>query len=242
MTDDAALLQQYAKVRDADAFAELVRRYAGMVYAVCLRTTGSPQAAEDVAQDCFLELARSAGSVTSSLAGWLHALARSRSTDVVRSAATRRRHEELAMKEKASRGEPAWAQVSLHVDGALAKLPEELRAPVILHYLAGRTQVEAAQELGVNQSTIQRRLKKGVDELRERLRRAGVIVPAALLAVLLVDNAAQAAPPALVASLGKMAIAGVGKAGAVGATAKAAAAGLGALKAKLIVGAVVFFN
>ena len=67
MTNDVALLEQYAQTRDAEAFAELVRRYAGAVYGTCLRTTGDPYDTEDVAQECFMELARRAGSVTSSV-------------------------------------------------------------------------------------------------------------------------------------------------------------------------------
>ena len=42
----------------AAAFAELVRRYADMVYATARRVTGSGAIAEDVAQDCFLRLAQ----------------------------------------------------------------------------------------------------------------------------------------------------------------------------------------
>ena len=58
MAGDGTLLQRYASDHDADAFAELVRRYAGMVYATCMRVTGNAHDAEDVAQECFLTLAR----------------------------------------------------------------------------------------------------------------------------------------------------------------------------------------
>lgn len=131
-------------------------------------------------------------------------------------------------------GEPTWREIAPHIDEALAELPEDIRAPLVLHYLEDRSQEEVAAELEVNQSTVSRRLEKGVAELREKLRKAGVVASAALLATLLGQEAAQAAPATLVASLGKMAIAGVGKAGAVGATAKTAAAGVGALKVKLV--------
>ena len=42
MESDAALLRPYRLARDAGAFQELVRRYAGYVYGVCLRVTGKP--------------------------------------------------------------------------------------------------------------------------------------------------------------------------------------------------------
>ena len=107
--------------------------------------------------------------------------------------------------------EPTWQDISPGVDEALAGLPEEVREPLVLHYLEGRTQADISLELGVNQSTVSRRLEKGVDELRERLKMAGVVVPVALLAVLLGENAAAGVVPAtLTAALGKMALAGVG--------------------------------
>ena len=58
MQTDLILLKQYAGSRDAEAFAELARRYAGLVYGTCLRIVGNAFDAEDVAQECFLELAR----------------------------------------------------------------------------------------------------------------------------------------------------------------------------------------
>ena len=97
MPNDGALLQQYARTRDADAFAELVRRHAGPVYGTCLRITRNAHDAEDVAQECFMELGRNAGAIVSSLPGWLHTAATSRSVNAIRNAATRRRYEEMAM-------------------------------------------------------------------------------------------------------------------------------------------------
>src|SRR5437016_5185574 len=72
VVDDAALLRQYARGGDAAAFAELVRRYADMVYATARRVTGSDDDALDVSQDCFLRLARGSAAITGSLAAWLH--------------------------------------------------------------------------------------------------------------------------------------------------------------------------
>ena len=74
MRDDA-LLQQYAATQDPDAFAQLVERYSDLVYTTCMRITRDAHDAQDAAQECFLSLARKAGSVHSSLAGWLHTTA-----------------------------------------------------------------------------------------------------------------------------------------------------------------------
>lgn len=89
----------------------------------------------------------------------------------------------------------------------------------MLHYLEGRSQSQVAAELGINQSTVSRLLRKALTELRERLKAAGVVPSVAALAALLTENAATAAPDTLIASLGKIAIAGVGKAGGAAGTA-----------------------
>jgi len=94
------------------------------------------------------------------------------------------------------------------VDQAVEELSEELRLPVILHFLQGHTQTEVADELGVNQSTISRRIEKGVEELRAKLAEAGVVVSAAVLPGLLLDHAVIAAPASLLAALGKLALSG----------------------------------
>lgn len=60
MEDDFVLLKRYAHEGDAEALAELVRRHSGLVYATALRVTRNEHDAEDVAQTCFLELARNA--------------------------------------------------------------------------------------------------------------------------------------------------------------------------------------
>ncbi len=74
-THDLALLDAWRKERDADAFSELVSRYAGMVYATSRRVLKNSDDAEDVAQECFLALAELKADVHSSLAGWLRRIA-----------------------------------------------------------------------------------------------------------------------------------------------------------------------
>ena len=59
--------------RDEEAFALIVRRYGGAVWAACRRLAGRD--AEDAFQAVFLTLARKASSVSGSLPAWLHEVA-----------------------------------------------------------------------------------------------------------------------------------------------------------------------
>ena len=146
------------------------------------------------------------------------------------------------MSQETAQTEPTWAELAPRVDDAVAELPEEVRVPVILHFLEGKSQTEIAQELDINQSTVSRRIEKGLSELREKLRQAGGVASVAVLGTLLSEHAAAAAPAALLTSLGKMAMSGVGQsATAAGAAAEAsagAAAGAPATVASTLFGAV----
>ena len=124
MTSDAALLKRYATDRDADAFAELVRRYAGMVYATCMRVTGNAHDAEDIAQECFLTLARRAGTISSSLPAWLQAVATNHSKNAVRGATRRKHREETAMAhQEQAMPEPTWEEIARAGSAALPGRP-----------------------------------------------------------------------------------------------------------------------
>lgn len=217
MTDstDADLLKAYADRRSADAFAELVRRYAGLVYATSRRLTGSDADAQDVTQNCFLDLSRKCGAIHTSLSAWLHSAATFRATDVIRRRDVRRTHEQSAARREVN-VDSGWAELEPLVDAAIVDLPDELREPLVMHYLQGRSQSDTAVAMGVHQSTVSRRLEQGIAKLREILTARGVELSTVMIASLLTEHAtALAAPAAVVASLGKMAASGVGGQGVV---------------------------
>ena len=228
---DLALLRQYALSQEPAAFVELSRRYVGVVYGTCLRITANVHDAEELTQDCFFELARRAATIRSSVGGWLHSLATHRALNAVRSRNRRREHEQgaAAVKTEAvAEAEVTWRHIEPLLDQAIDALPEELRLPVILHFLENRPQGEVALRLGVHQSTVSRRIREALEALRARLREAGLVLALGPLASLLTNHAGQPAAPHLLASLTKIALAGVGSA-AGGKT----LGGLGAVLAKL---------
>ena len=82
--NESTLLRQFVQTGDAEAFSEITRRYAGLVYGTCLRVTGEAEHARDATQETFYQLLLSAGKVTGSLGGWLHQVATRRAVDLVR--------------------------------------------------------------------------------------------------------------------------------------------------------------
>ena len=100
-TSDLELLARYSRQGAEDAFAEVVRRHAGMVYSVALRVTRTPQLAEDVAQAVFLELARYSKKLRPDtvLAAWLYSVTRRIAANTVRGETRRliREHAAYAM-------------------------------------------------------------------------------------------------------------------------------------------------
>lgn len=189
----------------ADAFGELVRDHAGMVFATAKRVTRDDALAQDVAQETFLELARGRHVPVECVGAWLHRVAWRKACNAIRGESRRRRHEQAAAAVLHKGDEASWDDVAPLLDEALEELPGHLRAPLVSHYLEGRTQQELAARMGVSQSTVSRQLEAALRELRSRLRTRGVLTGAGL-ALLLGTQSAEAAPPALTTALGKLTV------------------------------------
>ena len=228
---EAVLLRRFVRSGDAEAFAEIIQRYAGLVYSAALRVLADVDRASDIAQDTFLQLAKDAGNVTGSLPGWLHRVATHKAIDQIRRDATRKHREAEYM---AARPHEAaeWKDISPHVDEGLNLLDPHLRSILISHFLEGRSTREIARAHGLSQATISRRIEAGVEQLRAGLRRRGVLVAAGALGLLLSENAVQAASPALLTELGKIAL--ISGSLAVSTTATSAASGFGTLAAGVL--------
>ena len=239
MTDSHAL-ERYVATQDPEAFAHLVQCYGQMVYATCLRTLGHVADAEDAAQDTFVQLAKSAGSIRSNVAAWLHRTATNVSISRMRSAGRRRAREAAAAKPPRvadAAADVAWAEIRDAVDEVLSEMPDADRGLIVQRYLVGRTQADLAAEHDVSTSMMSRRMNAAVKGLRERLRKRGVLAAAGTITLGLSAEAAVAVPAGLSAGAMKVGLAGVAGAPVAGFSKTAAGAWL--LLAVLVVGVVI---
>ncbi|QDT52374.1 ECF RNA polymerase sigma factor SigE [Caulifigura coniformis] len=178
---DRDLISRFLDTRDESAFAQIVTRHSRLVMSVALHTLRDPHAAEDAFQAAFLVLARSARRIRNrdSLASWLHGTTFRVSQRLLRTRLRRKEQELPSVELSAPWDTPPRPDEQAALDEELARLSEGLRAPLVLHYLEGRTVHEIATELKMTQAAIEGRLKRGKKTLRKRLLKRGVLLSSA---------------------------------------------------------------
>lgn len=192
--EDGALLARFAE-GDAPAFTTLVGKYAPLVWGVCRRLLGPSPDAEDAFQATFVVLVRKASSLdrAAPIGPWLHKVA-SRTALKARARTLKRQARETQVDVEPTTSDPPTAcqrELGVILEEELSRLPEHYRRPVVLCYLEGLTNEEAARRLDCPKGTILSRLSRAREQLRERLSRRGFDLPAVL--------AAEPAPAALMA-------------------------------------------
>ncbi len=197
---DAELIDRFVREQDEAAFELLVWRHGPMVLGVCTRAARDAHDAEDAFQATFLTLARKAGSIgkRASIASWLYKVAyritlRARARAAKR-AARERPLGDLEMSAPPAGDEPAWRELRPVLDAEVQRLPEKYRTAFVLCHLEGKTNEEAAQQLGCPRGTILSRLARARAQLRTRLARRGLALAPGALLPLLTGHARAAAP------------------------------------------------
>jgi RNA polymerase sigma factor (sigma-70 family) len=183
---DADLLARYTTERDDAAFELLVWRHAVLVAGICRHVIRDAHLAEDAFQATFLILARNAGSIRgTNLSGWLFRVARRTALRAKRRSALRNRREIPLSIEPILEAVPhplENRELLAILDEEIARLPERFRLPVVLCSLGGMTTEDAGRVLGCPRGTILSRLASARTRLTTRLKRRGIVVPAAGLA------------------------------------------------------------
>jgi RNA polymerase sigma-70 factor (ECF subfamily) len=173
---DEELLERIRVAGEGDLrpFEELVRRYQKKVTTNCRYLSGSPDDAEDLAQEVFMKvyfgLAGFEG--RSSFNTWVQRIKSNHCINFVKKKRLSTVNLEAPGVEGAS-GVPPKAVRELEKEAAkvrvgsiLLKMSETLRIPLVLRDMDGMTYDEIAEELGIGLSAVKMRIKRGREEFR----------------------------------------------------------------------------
>ena len=186
---DRQLLERYVRDREEAAFAELVDRHTDLVRRVCRGILVDDHASDEVFQDTFLLLARKAAVIPwqQSVGSWLAAVAYRLAHKSRCVSARRRDREQSCVADEHAEICPLTdlAERELHgvLDDELKSLPRHYRAPLELCYLEGKTNRQAADELGWPAGSMARRLAKARTILQRKLIQRGFVVAGVLFLV-----------------------------------------------------------
>ncbi len=173
-----------AQAGELAAFNALVVRHERAVFSVCLRLLRDVPAAEDAAQDTFVLAWRGVGGFRSGgVRPWLLRIATHRCYDVLRA---RARRPAASLDAQPFEVAPVWTsqtatterpeafalrgELAVHLERALAALPEDQRLVVILSDVQGCDYDEIAQITGAALGTVKSRLSRARARLRQALR------------------------------------------------------------------------
>ncbi|ABG04628.1 RNA polymerase, sigma-24 subunit, ECF subfamily [Rubrobacter xylanophilus DSM 9941] len=172
--------------RDPDAFAALYDRHSRAAYSLAYRMMGERQAAEDLVQDAFLKVWRSAGSYRAergSVRTWILSILHNRGIDQLRAQASRlRTRERLEASSEKTQPSEAFSETLRssqreQVREAMSTLPPEQLKILELAYFSGYTHTEIAELLGLPLGTVKGRMRLGLKKIKEYFESRDLAVP-----------------------------------------------------------------
>jgi RNA polymerase sigma-70 factor (ECF subfamily) len=172
---DSELVRQIQS-GEAAAFDELMRRYKRPVVNFVFRMLGNAEDADDVAQDVFVRVYQNLDAYRPEMkfSTWLFASARNAAIDRIR---WRSRHRtesiESAPEIVASSGtaeEVNAREIGDQIAAAIAKLPEDQKTAIVLSEYHGMSYAEIAGVMRCSEKSVESRLYRAKQTLRERLR------------------------------------------------------------------------
>jgi RNA polymerase sigma-70 factor (ECF subfamily) len=177
MTSDTGGQTDSATQWQPPSWDEIVSEHSTRVYRLAYRLTGNPHDAEDLTQEVFVRVFRSLGSYTpGTFEGWLHRITTNLFLDQARRK-SKIRFDALADDAETripSRGASPDTAVmdglfDDDVEAALAALPPDFRAAVVLCDIEGLSYEEIADVLGLKLGTVRSRIHRGRTMLRKAL-------------------------------------------------------------------------
>ena len=171
-SQDAALYELWLTKKDGDAFAELARRHAPVVYDLAARALGDRTAAEDVVQEALLDLAleptRKPAEV--GVVAWLarFAICRARNQRSSEKSRARRQHV-VGLRRPEETMPDEHLEQKEELDRALSCAEPEERAVLAMRYLHGWEYDRIAQALETSEGAARVRVHRALTSVRERL-------------------------------------------------------------------------
>jgi len=172
-----ALLRRSAR-GDQAAFAELYDATAARLHGLVLRVVRDPAQADEVTQEAYLEVWRTAArfdAARGSALAWLMTIGHRRAVDRVRSAQAATRRDTDYLRDEREAGPDVTAETALaglearRVRGALAALTSVQREAIELAYFGGYTHTEVAALLDLPVGTAKTRIRDGLIRLRDTM-------------------------------------------------------------------------
>ena len=175
--DTAAVLMQRVQQGDRTAFADLYDELSAVVYGVCLRVMRDPSLSEEVTQEIFVEIWKTAtrfDSTKGNVRAWAATIAHRRAVDRVRSVEASRRRDQADAddREDVTSGvddEVVSRMQSDVVRAALDVLSDKQRKAIELAYFDGLSYREVAVALHLPEGTVKTRIRDGMNRLRIEL-------------------------------------------------------------------------
>lgn len=162
-----------ARKGDGNAANELARRYWTGAWKASLALSGDRDIADDATQDAFERVLRNLSRLDDKrpFAAYLHRVVINRTLDLLRARSRTVSMESLPEPEDPGRatGSQAGVLADMGFVQRVAQLPEARRVPVVLRYLLDYSPAEIARILDLPEGTVNSRLSRGLQDLRERM-------------------------------------------------------------------------
>ena len=168
---DDARLTKAAQAGDRRALEELLRRHQDQIHAICRRLAGNDADGQDATQEALIAIVRGLPRFggKAKFSTWAYRVATNAALDELRRRSRRPVPSAVDSDDRpataSTADDPASVAVRLDLDAALAQLPEEFRAPVVLRDMAGCDYAEIGKILQIPPGTVRSRIARGRSRL-----------------------------------------------------------------------------
>jgi RNA polymerase sigma-70 factor (ECF subfamily) len=178
---DEQLFERYAVYKDENALLQLLKRHQALAYRIALTICKKESLAEEVVQESILSLLAAAQtnkpprSVLAWFCGVVINKARLTLRDEKRTSnrfrCIRPGSDPLLLSVQKTAPQKLEKETVASLQRALLSLEEDLRLPIVLHYMEGATEKTIGECLSISQQCVHQRIAKGLALLRKRLNR-----------------------------------------------------------------------